>query len=240
MPHLLWHNLVSDFRIGTYNPAQKSLKPKVPVKDSPHLNLAQVKSLLQHAKDKPYGDAIWLQIYLGLRIGELQALSWQDVDLERNVVYIRRTYVRKENVIRDYPKGRRQHAQKIPLELVPLLRRLKKNSSSQFVVTAATGAMLAYEWYFRNLRSYCKDLGITLVGTHGLRHSTSELYLSHGASRDDIRELFAHSSNSVTDRYIHFRGSNLEKVADVIRLFPECSTVPRKGVEKGFQNERVV
>jgi len=52
-----------------------------------------------------------------------------------------------------------------------------------------------------------------------LRHSTSELYLSHGASRDDLRELFAHSTLSVTDRYVHRSKGNLDKVAEVINLF---------------------
>lgn len=42
--------------------------------------------------------------------------------------------------------------------------------------------MLSYEWYSRTLRRYCKELAIPLIGTHGLRHSTSTLYLSHGAT----------------------------------------------------------
>ena len=236
----MFGDAIEMFRLLTYNPAQKALKPKVPMKDSPHLNLSQVKSLLQYVQGKPYGDAIWLQIYLGLRIGELQALCWKDVDLERGIVHIRRTCVRKENCIRDYPKGRRQHVQKIPHELLQLLVGRKIESPDEFVVTAAQGGMLRYEWYFRTLRRYCKQLGINSVGTHGLRHSTSELYLSHGASRDDIRELFAHSSNSVTDRYIHYRGSNLEKVADVINLFPKCSTVPWKEIENGTKKEHAI
>ena len=42
-----------------------------------------------------------------------------------------------------------------------------------------------------------------------------------GADREDLRQLFAHSSLNVTDRYIRDRWSNLEKVTKVIRLFPE-------------------
>ena len=40
-------------------------------------------------------------------------------------------------------------------------------------------------------------------------------------SRDDLRQLFAHSSAAVTDRYIRGRFSNLERVGKLIRLFPE-------------------
>src|SRR6185437_13283740 len=73
------------------------------------------------------------------------------------------------------------------------------------------------------LKRYCRDLGIPVIGTHGLRHTTSELYLTHGATRDDLQQLFAHSCLSVTDRYVHGRGSNLEKVSNVIQLFPKAA-----------------
>jgi len=63
----------------------------------------------------------------------------------------------------------------------------------------------------------CKKLGITIIGTHGLRHSTPALYISHGATRDDVRKLLGHSTLAVTDRYIH-GGSNLDNVAQKLTL----------------------
>ena len=64
--------------------------------------------------------------------------------------------------------------------------------------------------------------------------------MSHRASRDDLRQLFAHSSPTVTDRYIRDRASNLERVGNVIRLFesePETETnqknEPSEKTEKG-------
>jgi integrase len=64
---------------------------------------------------------------------------------------------------------------------------------------------------------------VPVIASHGLRHSTSELYIHHGATRDDLRRLFAHSTPAVTDRYVHNRGTNLERVANVIQLFPVAS-----------------
>jgi len=69
------------------------------------------------------------------------------------------------------------------------------------------------------LGRYCKELGSSRIGTHGLRHTTSELYLSHGATKVDLRRLFAHSSGGVTDRYTHERGTHLEKISNSIQLF---------------------
>lgn len=115
------------------------------MKETNYLSLEQLKRLLSYISGKAYELAIWLGVYLGLRVGEIQALRWQDVDFEKQLIHIRRT---------------------------------------------------------------------------NLSHSTSELYMAHGATRDDLRILFAHSAASVTDRYIHDRGSRLEKVAQQIRLFP--------------------
>ena len=74
------------------------------------------------------------------------------------------------------------------------------------------------------MKEYCKQAGVSLkIATHGLRHSTSELYMEHGASRDDINALFNHSSNEVTERYIHDksrRRQSISKIADNIVLFP--------------------
>lgn len=55
--------------------------------------------------------------------------------------------------------------------------------------------------------------------------------MNYGATRDDLRRRFAHSSLEMTECYVHERGTNLEKVAKIIQLFPECSmNVPRNPI----------
>ena len=182
-----------------------------------------MKALLSHTEDKKYGLAIWIQIYLGLRVGELIALRWEDIDLETGRIHIRRTYVTKTGLFREYPKGGKHHSHSIPVELVEKLSAAKKEATSPMVVTSPHSNRLPYKWYVKYLKEYCSELALPQIATHGLRHSTSELYIHHGATRDDLRKLFAHSAAHVTDRYIHDRGTNLDRVAHVIRLFPDKS-----------------
>jgi hypothetical protein len=47
------------FQLITFNPAFRSLKPKVPFKETKHLSLSDAKKLLSHALHKPYGSGIW-------------------------------------------------------------------------------------------------------------------------------------------------------------------------------------
>jgi len=223
----MFGDAVENFQYLQFNPAIRKLRPEVPVKEARRLNLEQIKQLLIHVEGKKYGLAIWLQLYLGLRCGELQALRWEDVDLTDRRVHIRRTYVKKTGKFRDYPKGKKQHSHTIPLELLERLTAAHDVARGELVVPSPEGPqyVLPQRWYCKALKCYCNELGIPEIKTHGLRHSTSEIYLSHGASRDDLRQLFAHSSLKVTDRYVRDKASNLEKVSNVIRLFPEKSSM---------------
>ena len=71
------------------------------------------------------------------------------------------------------------------------------------------------------MAEYISDVECLLCRARHKRHSTSEIYMNHGVSRDDLRQLFAHSSLSVTDRYVRFGASNLETVTGNIRLFDQ-------------------
>lgn len=195
-----------------------------------YLSLEQLKRLLSYVSGKPYELAIWLGVYLGLRVGEIQALRWQDVDFEKQLIHIRRTYSKHEYKFRDYPKGKKHHSVCIPSELLNLLEQESSKATGELVVQPPNYKMLDYWTYRKVLKQYCIEANVPVVATHGLRHSTSELYMAHGATRDDLRILFAHSAASVTDRYIHDRGSRLEKVAQQIRLFPSGTKMEQNGV----------
>jgi integrase len=220
----MFGDAVENYQYLTVSPVLRKLRPVIAIKEARHLNLHQVKELLKYTEDKECGLAIWVQIYLGLRLGELIALRWEDVDISPSLtsgrIHIRRTYVSKTGYFRDYPKGGKQHSHSIPAELLQKLVGAKAMATTPFVVCSPRAEQLPYKWYMRHLKNYCSELKIPVIATHGLRHSTSELYIHHGATRDDLRRLFAHSTPAVTDRYVHDRGTNLEKIANVIRLFP--------------------
>ena len=219
----MFSDAIQNYQYLPFNPVLSSLKPAAPQKEAPHLNYDETKKLLQHVKDKPYGLCIWTQLYIGLRYSELRGLKFSDMDLKEGRVTIRRTYVMKTNSFREYPKGRKQHTHSIPLELLLMLREHKSGATSEFVFTNKVGGIMPYRWYLKLLKKYCRELGVQEIGTHGIRHSTSELYIRHGATKDDLQRLFAHSDQRVTERYMHNRGTNLERITSTIRLFPEAS-----------------
>ncbi len=124
------------------------------------------------------------------------------------------------------------------LELHSLIEQIiKGRSGDDFVASVDGKKMLSYEYYLKMLKQYCEECGVTKVATHGLRHSTSEIYVAHGATRDDMYKLFKHSSIVVTERYMQVKGENVQKIAQVIRLFPapvEGNKVERASGELGY------
>lgn len=212
------------FHLLQINPVHKSFKPKLPQKETRFLTLDELRRLLLHVEGKPYEIAVWLGAYMGLRVGEIQALCWDDVDFDRQVLHVRRSFARSENVVRDYPKGKRHHSPRIPKELLLKLQTLKPDAPTALVAAPDGCKMLDYSRYRRILVRYCNEAGVRPIASHGLRHSSSEVWMEAGASRDDLRILFAHQDSKTTDRYVHDRGNRLSKVADVLQLFPVRSS----------------
>ena len=219
-----FNDAIEDYHYITHNPALRKLQPALQYQEAKHLNLTQSRTLLKLVDNRDYGLAIWTQLFLGLRVGELIALKWEDLDLEYGRVKICRTYVKKTHQIREYPKGKKHHRHSLPAELWEKLRKTSKDSEFVFHSPKGTKFLLPYRWYQTALKKYCREAGVPIIGTHGLRHSTSEIFLQSGATPDDLRELFAHSTPSTTRRYIHGRGTNLETVINRVKLFDSEST----------------
>ncbi len=212
------------YRMLTFNPVIKKLRPKEPSKEVLYLNMDQIRLLLEFVKDKRFGIGIWLQTYLGLRAGELLELRWGDIDLQSHRLRIRRVYVKATKVIRDYPKDRHQRTFIIPFDLLEYLSELPIGAPQDLLINDV-GERVTYQTYLRVLESYCSFLRLPPIKSHGLRHSSAILYLTNGASKEDLKDgLFQHSSMKVTERYIHGWNSKIGEVAKVIRLFDKSTT----------------
>jgi integrase len=165
----MFADAIEDYQYLTFNPVLKKLKPDVPIVEAPHLkHVDQMKRLLSAVEGKHFELAVWIQLFAGLRIGEVQALCWEDVDLEAGTLSVKRTFVRKRNTVRPYPKGKKQFTLALPPELWEKLKMAKGQSANQneFVVKSLCGTMLQYKSYLKALKAICRDLRFSPLGTH--------------------------------------------------------------------------
>ena len=202
------------FEIGlteTYS-ADKIKRPKVTEKEIECFSLSEQKriekAVLNSRKPKMIGILICL--YTGLRIGELLALEWTDLDLSKGIITISKSchYGRNGDgeYVRFVDKPKTHNSSRIipiPKQLLPILKNHKKSSHSQYVISDNENPV-AVRSYQRSFELLQKKLGIPRRGFHALRHTFATRAIECGMDVKTLSEILGHKNPTITlNRYAH-------------------------------------
>ena len=178
---------------------------------------------------------VLLSLYTGIRIGELCALRWRDIELDAQIVHIESAIQRiqvlpeeksaaKTKVILSSPKTKSSIRNiPVPSFLTAILRKLKSPANS-FVLTGSIKYMEP-----RTLHNHFKkclaESGTEDYHFHTLRHSFATSYVEAGFDVKSLSEILGHSGVKITlERYVHssmeLKRSNMEKLAGSITYSP--------------------
>ena len=187
--------------------ADKLKRPKLKEKPVECFTLAEQKrieqAILNGKKDKLYG--IILCLYSGLRIGELIALQWNDIDLTKGILTVSKScHDSKNGLIIDEPKtATSRRVIPLPKQLLPILKSIKKKSDSPFMVSA-NGKPVSVRSYQRSFELLLKRLNIPHKGFHSLRHTFATRAIECGMDVKTLSEILGHKNPIVTlNRYAH-------------------------------------
>ena len=187
--------------------ADKIKRPKLKEKPVECFSLAEQKmierAILTGKKDKQYG--IILCLYSGLRIGELIALQWNDIDFAKGVLIVSKScHDGKGGLIIDEPKTAiSRRVIPLPKQLLPILKGIKKKSDSPFVVSE-NGKPVSVRSYQRSFELLLKKLKIPHKGFHSLRHTFATRAIECGMDVKTLSEILGHKNPTVTlNRYAH-------------------------------------
>jgi Phage integrase family len=136
----------------------------------------------------------------GLRVGELLALKWQDIDLVAAHLIVRRTLWRDQE---GPPKGGQNR--KVPLsdEALATLK-AHRHLRGPYVFCLPPGARLTHSMVKDVVPDTCRRAGLgKRLTTHGLRHTFASHLVMRGASLKAVQELLGHESIEMTLRYSH-------------------------------------
>lgn len=155
---------------------------------------------------------IYICLSAGLRIGELCALTWDDLDTDAGVVRISKTlqriYVKDKGcteVIIGTPKSKNS-VREIPLakELQRFIKPLKKVVNGSFYVLTNSSSPTEPRSYRNHYRRLMQQLDLPLLKFHGLRHSFATRCIESKCDYKTVSVLLGHSSISTTlNLYVH-------------------------------------
>ncbi len=182
--------------------------------------------LLDNLNSKNFG--ILLCLYTGLRIGELCALKWSDIDIKERVVYVNKTMLRikeidsstdgsKTKLIVTPPKSENSDREiPIPNFIIKIIKDFRRNSGA-YVLTNSTDNFIEprnMQYYFKTVLKKCE---IRNVKFHTLRHTFATRCVEYSFDIKSLSEILGHSSIRITlDRYVHssmdLKRKNMDKL----------------------------
>ena len=163
----------------------------------------------------PYYIAFLVLYYCGLRIGELEALTVSDIDLEARTMTISKTYhlINGKGIITPPKTEKANRTITLPPFLVECI---KRHITRIYAADGSTRLFLAsHSTYARQMEMHTKKAGVRRIRLHDLRHSHASLLIELGFSALLVSERLGHENVSTTlNIYSHLFPSKQSEVAE--------------------------
>lgn len=162
-------------------------------------------------KDKrPKMIGLILCLYTGLRIGELLALEWRDIDFINCELSVTKTCYDGKDEFGNFgriigtPKTETSRRTiPLPKQIIPLLKEAKKNNNSKYVVGDGN-KLISVRSYQRSFELLLKKQKISHHGFHALRHTFATRAIECGMDVKTLSEILGHKNPTITlNRYVH-------------------------------------
>lgn len=155
---------------------------------------------------------VLIAICTGMRIGEICALRWCDIDLQNKTIMVRHTLQRvsyitgekKTKLILDSPKSEASKRVVPIMEiLLPYFLKLNIKSQEHFVLSGTTTPIEPSNYYCK-FQKWLTENNISTHTFHSLRHTFATRCIETGGDSKSISEILGHSDVSITlSLYVH-------------------------------------
>jgi integrase len=188
-----------------------------------------VYALVRAAADERDAAVYATAAFTGLRMGELRALRWRDVDFPRSVIRVRASYAAGEVTV---PKSGKVRSVPMVDEVARRLARLSARDSlvgdDDLVFGEADGRWLNDDRLRRRYGAALNSAGLRRLRFHDLRHTFGSLAITR-ADIVEVQAWMGHADIQTTMRYLHYRdrGQAAERLADAFRIESPPQTTKR-------------
>ena len=213
------------YRIQTatsFNPCEDITLPEAKKKDDSDISFFTVeerKRIVEEATRKyesgksvyRIGWAFVLLLYSGLRVGELCALTWKDVDFSERTITVNKCAIE----VREKDKNGKTHSvlktqgstkTRSGTRIIPMtekaflaLSELQKITGEyEYIITSSKGERIRPSRIGRTFYLILDEIGLKHVGVHTLRHTFATMLFHNGCEVKVVSELLGHSNTKIT------------------------------------------
>jgi integrase len=204
------------------NPADLVERPRVRrAAKNDVLRPEEVLALVRAAESDQDAAIFHTAAFAGLRMGELLALRWRDVDFTRRTIHVRENWTQGETTT---PKGGTERAVPMAEEVAERLARLGQRqhftTDDDLVFCTPRGQHVGYKSLKERYRAALRAADLREdFRFHNLRHTFGSTVIRHADSRE-VMEWMGHADLTTTRRYLAFvdREDAAKRVSEAFRL----------------------
>ncbi|MGC1166874.1 MAG: tyrosine-type recombinase/integrase [Solirubrobacterales bacterium] len=181
----------------------------------------EVLALVRAAESDQDAAIFHTAAFAGLRMGELLALRWRDVDFTRRTIHVRENWTQGETTT---PKGGTERAVPMAEEVAERLARLGQRqhfiTDDDLVFCTSRGQHVGYKSLKERYRAALRAANLREdFRFHNLRHTFGSTVIRHADSRE-VMEWMGHADLTTTRRYLAFvdREDAAKRVSEAFRL----------------------
>ena len=213
-----------DWNLLEQNPARGiRIGDRAPKTERLYLNPKEVGRLLTSLSE-PYRTFVLVAVLTGMRIGEILALRWKALDLDRGVIQVRETVSEGKFGSPKTKSSRRGIPISRPVcdAFQTQLARSRQRGPEDLVFTTRNQTPLNPKNLLRRvLRPACKTLGLPLISWHSFKHTHATQLAEVGESLRTAQSLLGHSDVETTlNVYTHAipdaQRRAVDKIAEVL------------------------
>ena len=225
--HMMLHNALDRAvkeRLILRNPTEDCIIPKIEKQEMKILHPEDMHAYLKAAESRGVLPMFYLELVSGVRKGELVALLWDDLDMERKTLLVsKQAAVRNGKITISRPKTETSVRRiSIPREAVNLLIQEHENhpGNPYMFPSPKTGEMYHPDSVVNLHKKILKDAGLGHIRFHDLRHTFATMALQNGVDVKTVSSMLGHYDAGFTLRtYTHATRQAQEEAAQKMGSF---------------------